>query len=98
MKYSEEKREKALREFLANEHFRKIYKDAPSDRVRERLKNRFFVSMYGYCEEIVDKNKNLEEQFDIEDWKYMLKCSGKNPYIRVCLDNIERVEAKKSSG
>ena len=80
----DEKKVKAAVEFfMHNEFWKKVYEEAPSDKCRESYALTFYASTFiddaREDEDFFKKRDDVEDQLDLEDWKYLYKYQGNNP-------------------
>ncbi|MCD8306869.1 MAG: hypothetical protein LUD51_01370 [Clostridia bacterium] len=95
---------KATKVFLENPYWKEQYDKAPSELSRQYQELTFYFSEN--CEQIHKSKKllaeynaakqDLEKKMGLEDWKYLYKYSGHNPFRTKCIKKIEELKAKQS--
>lgn len=97
---NERKVRKAVRAFLKNPGWKAEYEEAPSPLSKRYKALKFYYSEY---DEKIDGNRRMEADLDaelddletrmsLEDWKYLYKHAGNNPFRVKCRDRIEKLE------
>ena len=89
--------EKTLVAWLKNPSWRKYYEEAPSEKCREVIALEFLYSD-GEEEEVLERMERLEEELEVEDWKYLYKYCGNNPRKKAIHDRIVKMEAGYTEG
>ena len=82
---------KALDLFLANPYWKEYYDNAPSEACREHIELDFVYSTFFGPDSIDELNEAIEEQFTLEDWKYLYKYAGNNPFKSTCRAKIKEL-------
>ncbi len=98
--YTEKNIEKALKKALKVVWLKKIYDGVPSDACKEYYKLEFWMNMYDKDGE-VDSDEyrmvrdGIFDEFDVDDWKYLLKNSGNSPFAVMCRKKIQELEGSQ---
>ena len=84
--------------FSENEYWKKMFEDAPSDECKMRIALNFYYSTF-YDEakddqEFFDTLQAVEDQMDIDYWKYLLKYQGNNPGVVKIKQKIAELSQK----
>lgn len=92
--YTDQMIQDALAAFLCNPFWKKVYDQAPSEKCKERLALMFCRSTYAppNAEKFYAYRDRLDETLNIEDWKYLQKYGGHNPFWLTCQRHIERLQ------
>ena len=88
--------ENALSVYLKNPYWKKVYDDAPSEESRRHCALTFYNGWYFGSTDGVAEQRRLEKKLTLEDWQYLLKYSGNNPFRKRCRENIERLQEKQN--
>lgn len=84
---------------MANPYWAEQYNDAPSEACKDRI-------VFGWCvwldfnddvrqgrmEEYFREREELEARLTLEDWKYLNKYAGHNPWSTKCREMIRKLE------
>lgn len=81
----------ALSVYLKNPYWKEVYDAAPSEESRRHCALDFYNSWYMGNKDGVAEQRRIEKKLNLEDWKYLLKYSGNNPFRIRCMENIERL-------
>ena len=86
----------ALEVYLKNPYWKKVYDAAPSEESRRYCALNFYNSWYFGSTDGIAEQRKIEKNLTLEDWKYLLKYSGNNPFRIKCKENIERLSKEES--
>ncbi len=92
----------ALDDYLENPFWRKVYEGAPTEVSRRWWEMEFAHSWIFYFleeepdEEYYGRQGEPESEMGLEDWEYLYRYSGANPFKTKCKDMMEKL--KKDSG
>ena len=84
--------ENALSVYLQNPYWKKVYDEAPSEESRRHCALDFYNGWYLGAKDGIAEQRRIEKNLTLEDWKYLLKYSGNNPFLKKCQENIERLQ------
>lgn len=88
--------QEAVKLFRRNPYWREYYDGAPTERLKEWVGYQFLLSQDPECQdEVVAAMKWLEEEFTVEEWEYVYKYTGNNPYRLRVQKRIERLRGKE---
>ena len=85
---------KAVKVYCANPYWRTYYEGAPSEACRERIALSFFYGIYNSAvtpEEYVPERERLERKLKLEDWVYLERFAGNNPWRGLCRKKIREL-------
>lgn len=91
----------AVELFLQNPYWREYYDGVPTECLKEWVGYQFLLSREaeslepGSQEEVVAAMKRLEEEFTVEEWEYIYKYTGNNPYKATVQRKIEALREKE---
>lgn len=80
--------------FCQNPYWQEYYDGAVSERLQEWVGCQFLLSQDPEClDEVVAAMKRLEEEFTVEEWEYVYKYTGNNPFKGSVRRKIEALRA-----
>lgn len=99
----EKKVQDAVKVFCKNPYWKEQYDEAPSELSRKYQELTFYYSenweqihkSKRLRKEYEDAEQDLEARMGLEDWKYLYKYSGHNPFRTKCVKKIEELKAKE---
>ena len=94
--YTDQMIQDALMIFMNNPFWNKVYNGAPSEGCKERLRLMFCRSTFSppNAEEFYTYRGELDETLSIEDWKYLQKYGGHNPFWLTCQRHIDNLQGR----
>lgn len=85
--------QKAVALFRRNPYWREYYDGAPTERLKEWIGYQFYYSSSGIPEdEVVECMRRLEEELNWQEWEYLLRYAGNNPFKLKCRRMMERLK------
>lgn len=103
MMLDQNKLKNAVDLFSKNEYWKKYYDEAPSENCKKVIELDFYYSCYFWKmdeeekQEIFRLTKKYEEDYQIADWKHMLKYCGHNPKVTWYKNKIKELEAAQAN-
>ncbi len=92
---NERKVQIALKRFLKNDGWREEYENAPTEQCKRHMALIFYRSVFYDADDYKEEKEALEASFGLEDWKYLYRHAGKNPFKLLCKRKIRELEIKQ---
>ena len=100
MMIDEQKMAVAFQAYMRNDYHKTVYENAPSEACR-----RYYRYHYYYCkyydpdapdaDEFIRMIREPENDLNVEDWVYISRHCGNNPYQLVCKERIKALLEKE---
>lgn len=80
--------------FLKNEFQTEYYNNAPTERCKRYISLQFYWSLFTDAKDYSDEKQFLIDTMELEDWRYLHKYAGSNPWQVICKNKIESLYKK----
>ena len=85
--------ERAIQSFRQNPFWRGYYDDAPTERLKEWIGYQFcFSSGVKPKDDVISNLKRLENELNYQEWEYLHKYAGNNPFKARCRRMMEELK------
>lgn len=79
----------ALDRFLQNKFWEGYYNNAPTERCKRYISLQFYWSFFINASDFMEEKQQLIDTMVLEDWKYLYKYAGNNPWQVFCKAKID---------
>ncbi len=91
--------------YTKNPSWMNVYENAPTELSRRYQALKFFYGFYdeqmeedeALSEEYNRECKDLEQEMSLQDWEYLYKYSGNNPFKTKCCAKIEELKVRQQA-
>lgn len=81
----------SLARFLRNPYWKEYYEGASSEACRKWIELEFVYSTYFGPDNINELSEACEKEFTLEDWEYLCRYAGNNPFRGKCRAKIREL-------
>ncbi|MCD8287069.1 MAG: hypothetical protein LUD50_07595 [Clostridia bacterium] len=93
----EKKVQYAVKEFCKNHYWRAEYKHAPTPLSKRYVALQFYWSEFTDATDYVEEKQMLEDTMGLEDWEYLYKHAGHDPWGARCRKKVEELKARQQA-
>ncbi|MCD8294864.1 MAG: hypothetical protein LUE27_06470 [Clostridia bacterium] len=93
----EEKVQYAVQEFCKNPYWKEEYDSAPTPRSKRFEELIFYASEFPEADDFQEERYRLEEEMGLEDWEYLYRTSGNDPWGARCRRKVKELKARQEA-
>lgn len=91
----EKKVQYAVKEYCKNPYWAEEYASAPTPKSKRFEELIFYASEFPGSKDFQEERHQLEEEMGLEDWEYLYRTAGNNPWGARCRRKVKELKAKQ---